>query len=155
MLANDRPRSLSTFGYVIECHGVQIRAQLRSVATLVRVTGRIAPANSDLVLANLHRFALVESPLVLDLLDGHGFDGDWLQDVIDVIAGDSGSANTELTLVVDSPLRKTMASDDCVGVVGSVEQALESIAQRIRVRRAFLVDVMAGPPRLHSASGCR
>jgi hypothetical protein len=153
MLANYRPRSLTTFGYVIECHGVQIRAQLRSVATLVRVTGRIAPPNSDLVLANLRRFALVESPLVLDLLDGHGFDGAWLQDVIDVIAADSDSANTELTLVVDSALRQTMASDDCVGVVGSVEQALKDIAERIRVRRTFLIDVVAGAPSLQTASG--
>ena len=155
MRANYRPSSLTTFGYVTECHGVQIRAQLRSVATLVRVTGRIGPASSDLVLANLRRFALVEGPLVLDLLDGHGFDGDWLHHVIDVIAGDSDSANTELTLVVDSALRETMASDDCVAVVGSVEQALEGIAERTTVRRAFLVDVVAGPPRLHSASGCR
>jgi hypothetical protein len=56
-------------------------------------------------------------------------------------------------LVVDSALRQTISYDDCVGVVGSVEQALKDIAERIRVRRTFLIDVVAGAPSLQTASG--
>jgi hypothetical protein len=133
MLVNHRPRPLTTLGYVIECHGAQIRAQLRSVATLVRVTGSIRPANVDLVLTHLRRFSRLQGPLVLDLLEADGFEDASLVDLIVTVTQDSGTA---VTLVVDSALRDTMAPRDGVDVVGSVGEALRDIADRIRARRA-------------------
>lgn len=65
---------------------MQIRPQICNVAALVRVTGRIGPASRDLVLTNPRRFTLVQGPLVLDPLDGHGFDG-WLRDAINLLSG--------------------------------------------------------------------
>ena len=49
-----RPRT--PLGYVIACHGVVIRAQLSSVATLVSVTGGCSSQWNDLVIAHLRRF---------------------------------------------------------------------------------------------------
>jgi hypothetical protein len=136
MLVNHRPRSLTTLGYVIECDGVQIRAQLRSVATLVRVTGCIGPSNVDLVLIHLRRFSRLQGPLVLDLLGADGFDDALLGELIHTVTAGSDVVGAAVTLVVDSALRDTMAPRDGVDVVDSVGEALRDISARIRARRA-------------------
>jgi hypothetical protein len=141
MGTNHRPRSLATIGYVIECHGVQIRAQLRSVATLVRVTGRIGPMNRDLVRSELRRFTRLQTPLVFDLLGSHGFDGALLDDLLDAIDNDGDAAGTDLTLVLDPAVSDTAVFDEFderVGVASSVPEALHSIAERIKARRALV-----------------
>ena len=151
MLINHRPRSLTSLGYVIECHGVQLRAQLRSVATLVRVTGRISPANRDMVQAHLARFTLVQGPLVVDLLDGEGFDREVLKDLLRTIR----SKGSHVTLVVAPVMRDAVSAHDDVEVVDSVGEALRGITERINVRRALLMKSMAIPSNRRSASGYR
>jgi hypothetical protein len=138
MLTNHRPRSLTTIGSVVECYGVQMRPQLRSVATLVRVTGRIGALNRELVLAHLRRFTRLQGPLVLDLLDSDGFDGALLESLMQTIDDDDEAAGTDLTLVLDPTLFELVASDDRVGVAGSVPEALHTIAERIKARRALV-----------------
>jgi hypothetical protein len=155
MLVNHRPRSLTTLGYVVECHGVQLRAQLRSVATLVQVTGRASAANRELVLAHLRRFTMVRGPLVIDMLDRDGFDAELLQDLICTIEEDPDFADTDVTLVVDPALRETMPSPGRVDVVDSVGQALRDITERINARRAFVMKSLAGLASRRQASGCR
>jgi hypothetical protein len=155
MLVNHRPRSPTTLCYVIECHGVQLRAQLRSVATLVQVTGRTSPANRDLVLAHLRRFTMVPGPLVIDMLDRDGFDAELLQDLICTIEQDPDFADTDVTLVVDPALCETMPSHGRVDVVDSVGEALRDITERINARRAFVVKSVAGLTSRRQASGCR
>lgn len=138
MFTNRGQGSPATIGYVIECHGVQIRAQLRSVATLVQLTGRIGPANRDLVLANLRRFTRLRGPLVLDLVSSDGFGTGLLQALMRTIEDDRDAAGTELTLVVNPALRASVASDERVDVADSVAAALSSITERIQVRRALV-----------------
>ena len=117
--------------------------RLRSVATLVRLTGRVGAANRDLVLAHLHRFTLVQGALVLDLLDGDGIDGDFAAEVVDAVDRD-----TDVTLVVRPELIDAVAADGRVDAVGSVGEALHDIAERIRTRRAFVTRSVAGQPAL-------
>jgi len=137
MFTSHGQRSPATSGCVVECHGVQIRAQLRSVATLVQLTGRIGPANRDLVSANLRRLTRLQGPLVLDLLSSDGFDAALLQELMRTIEDDRDAAGTELTLVIHTTLRESAASfDERVDVVDSVAAALSSIAERIQARRA-------------------
>ncbi len=57
----------STVGYVIECRGAQVRTQMRSVALVITVTGRLDEANAELVGASMRRFTALGSPLVTDL----------------------------------------------------------------------------------------
>ncbi|PRC51534.1 hypothetical protein C6A85_63590, partial [Mycobacterium sp. ITM-2017-0098] len=60
VMINNFQRPQDRFGYVIDCRGVQIRAQLRSVATVVKVTGHIGAQNRELIAAHLCRFTRLE-----------------------------------------------------------------------------------------------
>jgi hypothetical protein len=121
-------------GYVIECHGVGIRAQLRSVATVVHVTGRINARNRGLVATHLRRFTRLDSPLVLDLLDCRGFGPELLDDMLRTIENDCGGA--DLTLVINPLLGDARVLSAGVEIVGSVAEALGIIVAQTKQRRA-------------------
>lgn len=89
---------------------VQLRAQLRSVATLVEVTGHLSPANRHQVSSHVRRFARVGGPLVLDLLEARGVDDEFVRELRDV---------DDLTLVVDPARRAGLANQASMPVVGS------------------------------------
>lgn len=127
MLTNSAP-SLAARGPVTECHGVQLRAQLRSVAVLVEVTGRLGAANRTLVTHHVRRFALVGGALVLDLREAGGVDDAF-------VAGLSPVA--ELTLVLD-PVQRDGLVVDGVAVAGSWGEAMRNIAGRLTARRALV-----------------
>jgi hypothetical protein len=139
-------RSDST-GYVIECQGVQIRTQLRSVATVVKVTGRIRAQNRDLVASHLRRFTRLEGALVLDLLSCRGFGGGLLDDLLDTTEKDRHTA--DLTLVVDPTCSDARLFGTGVETAGSVVEALGSIAAQIKQRRAAAFLPSGGRP-LHA-----
>lgn len=130
MFTNDTVPSLAARGPVTECHGVQLRAQLRSVATLVQVTGHLSAANRRQVSSHLRRFALVGGALVLDLLDARGVDDEFVRDLGGV---------ADLTLVVDPARRDGLASHASVAVVGSVGEAMRAITGRLAARRTLPV----------------
>ena len=127
MLTNSAS-SLAALGPVTECHGVQLRAHLRSVAVLVEVTGLLGDANRTLVTNHVRRFARVGSPLVLDLLETGGVDDEFLRGLVPV---------ADLTLVVDPARRESLTSDG-TRVVGSVGEAMRIIAGRLNARRALV-----------------
>ena len=127
MLTNSAS-SLAALGPVTECHGVQLRAHLRSVAVLVEVTGLLGDANRTLVTNHVRRFARVGSPLVLDLLETGGVDDEFLRGLVPV---------ADLTLVVDPARRESLTSDG-TRVVGSVGEAMRMIAGRLNARRALV-----------------
>jgi hypothetical protein len=132
MLMNSQQSSTAA-GYVTECHGVQIRAQLRSVATVLQVTGLIGAANHDMILDHLRRFTRLQTPLVLDLFGCQGFGADLLRALLDEI--DAG----DLTLVIDPDLGDAALLGCGVDVVSSVAQALGGVAARIRERRTSVL----------------
>ncbi|KAA0098941.1 hypothetical protein CIW49_13795 [Mycolicibacterium sp. P1-18] len=117
MLTNDSASALAALGPVTECHGVQLRAQLRSVATLVQVTGQLSDANRDLVSSQLRRFALAGGALVLDLIGASGVDDDFLRTL--------GSI-ADLTLVLD-PSRHHGLSPDAAAIASSWGDAMRGI----------------------------
>ena len=63
---------------VIECRGAGVKAQMRSVATVISVTGRLDAGNVEAVLGHLCRFTNLGGPLVVDVTGVH-----WLGDVGD------------------------------------------------------------------------
>lgn len=128
-------RLVEVTGHVVECHGVQIRAQLRSVATVVQVTGLVSAANRNAVLEHLSRLSLLETPLILDLLQSHGFGADLVDGVIRAMRD---TEVADLTLVVDPALGGSEALGGDVDVAESVAQALAGVAARIKERRAPL-----------------
>jgi hypothetical protein len=116
-------------GPVTECHGVQLRAQQRSVAVLVEVTGRLGADNRTLVTTHVRRFALIGGALVLDLRQAGGVDDAFMSGL---------SAVADLTLVLD-PARRDGLVVDSMAVVGSVGDAMRSIATRLSARRTLQV----------------
>jgi hypothetical protein len=120
--------SLAARGSVAECHGVQLRVQLRSVAVLVQVTGHLGDANRTPVSNHLQRLALVGGALVLDLLEAGGIDDAFVRGLSNV---------PDLTLVLD-PARQESLTVDGTRVVGSVGAAMRGIAGRLTARRALV-----------------
>ena len=57
----------SPIGYVIECRSAWVRAQIRSVASVISVTGGLDGANVEAVLGHLSRFTTLGSPLIVDV----------------------------------------------------------------------------------------
>lgn len=129
MPTTDSASSLAARGPVTECHGVQLRAQLRSVAVLVEVTGQLGDANRTLVTTYVRRFALVGDALVLDLREARGVDDAFVRCVSPV---------ADLTLVLD-PRQRDGLVDGSVAVVGSVGDAMRNITTRLTARRALPV----------------
>ena len=129
VLTNDSASSLAALGPVTECHGVQLRAQLRSVAVVVQVTGRLGAANRTLVTNHVQRFALVGGALVLDLLETGGVDDAFVRGLSPV---------ADVTLVLD-PNQRDGLVNDTVTVVSSVGDAMRSITTRLTARRALPV----------------
>lgn len=118
--------SLVARGPVTECHGVQLRAHLRSVAVLVEVTGRLGDANRTLVTHHVHRFALVGDALVLDLREASGVDEAFTTGL---------SPLADLTVVLNPAQRDALVVDS-VAIVGSVGDAMRRITKRLTARRA-------------------
>ena len=129
MLTNRNASSLAALGSVTECHGVQLRAQLRSVAVVVQVTGHLGAANCTLVTNHVRRFALVGGALVLDLREAGGIDDAFVRGLSPV---------ADLSLVVD-PAQRDGLADDTVTVVSSVGEAMRGIIMRLTARRAIPV----------------
>lgn len=129
MLTNRNASSLAALGSVTECHGVQLRAQLRSVAVVVQVTGHLGVANRTLVSNHVRRFALVGGALVLDLLEAGGVDDEFVRGLSPV---------ADLTLVLD-PARRQSPTSDGTWVAGSVGEAIRIITGRLAARRALPV----------------
>lgn len=131
----------SSHGYVVESHDVSIRAQVRSVATLVQVQGRVDTSNRDTVHAHVRRFTYLEEPLVLDLTNTEFRSGTTPLDLVETITRD-GDLDCELTVVADPGWHDAMT--DCADdVAASVPEALRRITERIRARR----DLLAFPTR--------
>jgi anti-anti-sigma regulatory factor len=51
----------------LDCHGAQLRAHCRQLATVVTVSGDIDAMNVGQISQNVKRFVLAEKPFVLDL----------------------------------------------------------------------------------------
>ena len=120
MLSNSAS-PLAAGGPVTECHGVQLRAQLRSVAVLVEVTGHLGDANRTLVINHVRRLALIGDALVLDLRETGGVDDAFVRGLSPV---------ADLTLVLSPVQRDGLVVDDSVTIAGSWGEAMRGIITR-------------------------
>ena len=139
----DRCRYMTTFlnqsrmplGYVIQCHGVVIRAQLRSLATLVSVTGRCRAQWNDLVMAHLRRFTRMDRPLILDVSSADGAQRGLLRSLVSTAESDCNATGAELVLVAAPEQRHILDLHHRTRSTSSVGEALQRITELIRTRR--------------------
>ena len=129
-------RRLPSLGCVIKSNGTTVRAQMRSVATLIEVSGTLRVDKTAALQAQLHRFVLLESPLVLDLTCLIGITGELLQSLVGPVEIDCSIGNVELFVVVRHDLLDLVELQDGTDVVDSVSEALRSVVERIRQRRS-------------------
>jgi hypothetical protein len=129
-------RRLPTFGCVVKSSGTTVRAQMRSVATLIEVSGTLRVDKTAALQAQLRRFVLLESPLVLDLTCLIGITGELLQSLVGPVEIDCSIGNVELYVVVRHDLLDLVELQDGTDVVDSVGEALRSVIERIRQRRS-------------------
>jgi hypothetical protein len=136
MTSLSQRRRPAALGYAIACRGITVRAQLRSVATLIEVAGGLRTDKVAALQTQLHRFVLIGSPLVLDLSCVVGITGDLLQRLVAPIEIDCSLGNVELFVVVRHELVDGVELQDGTEVVGSKREALRSVVESIRERRS-------------------
>jgi hypothetical protein len=97
-------------GYVIECRGAWLRAQIFGVATCVTVAGRVDEANLDTVVTALCRFTILKSAVVIDLRPCHD-DGDGtVERLISEFGASSACRGSQWALVADPAILCRVAS---------------------------------------------
>jgi hypothetical protein len=130
---------------VIASRGTTIRAQLRSVAAVIEVSGTLRVDRTEALQTQLRRFVLLNSPLILDLTCVVGASGELLQRLLFPIEIDCSVGNVEVFVVVRHDLIDHVELQDGTEVVGSVGEALRTVVERIRERRnpAFFPGLLA------------
>jgi hypothetical protein len=83
---------------------------------------------------------------VVDLLDGDGFDDALLHDLLCRMARNPRTATTDVMLVLAPARAAVLAQHDRVDAVGSVGEALHTIAERIGARRTLVLMTLSGTP---------
>jgi len=75
-------RPAAPVGYVIECRGTWLRAQIGGIATVVEMNGHLDGANSTAVAHHLCRFARLGYPLIVDFGQADAIDGAELSELV-------------------------------------------------------------------------
>lgn len=109
---------------------------MRSVATLVEVSGTLHAEKTASLQAQLRRFVLLQSPLIFDLTCIVGANGERLERLLDPVEFDCSIGNVDLFVVVRHDLLDHVEPQAGTEIVGSVGEALRSVVERIRERRS-------------------
>jgi hypothetical protein len=136
MISLSQRRRPASLAHAIGCRGVIVRAQLRSVATLIEVSGVLRMNKTAALQTQLRRFVLLESPLILDLTCIVDVNGELLQRLLSPLEIDCNVGNVELFVVVRHDLVDLVELRDGTEIVGSVAEALRSVVEGIRQRRS-------------------
>lgn len=140
-------RTTRPVGYVVECRGAWVRAQIRSVATIVTVTGCVDGTNVELVGDHVVRFTTLDTPLIVDLHDtraGH-------RNTVDRLIGQFAKRCTERNIdwvLVDEDGTGSLSEVESVQRAPSVADALEHFVRVISARRHLPLQRLrpAAPP---------
>ena len=129
---------------VFDCHGAQIRAQYRHLATVVTIRGEIDAENVDPVGEYIRRFTLGEHSVVLDLSGVSKFAvaGIWLLYAFDECCRAEGVdwtlvPGTAVTAVLDNDHR-----DDEFAMTPSVREVLNDLSEAIIRRRRMALPLV-------------
>ena len=127
-------RTTSPVGYVVECRGAWVRAQIRSVATIITVTGCVDGTNVQLVADHMRRFTTLDTPLIVDL---HNTDAGHRNTVDRLVAqfGDRCKERDIAWVLVAEDGNQALSDPESVMFAHSVADALEHFARVISARR--------------------
>jgi hypothetical protein len=132
LIQRRRPSSLSC---AIARRGTTVRAQLRSVATLIEVSGAVRADKTTALQTQLRRFVLLDSPLILDLTCVVGVSDELLRRLLGPIEIDCRMGNVALFVVIRHDTFEHVRLDEATEIVGSTNEALRRVVERIRERR--------------------
>jgi anti-anti-sigma regulatory factor len=121
---------------LLDCHGAQLRAQCRQLATVVTVSGRVDAKNIEAVSAQARRFIIAEKPFVLDMsaVDSCGA---LVIPFLRMVDDQCRMVGVEWALVPSAAVTRRLRDDEFV-TTASVPDALEHFADEIHTRRRLL-----------------
>jgi anti-anti-sigma regulatory factor len=127
-----------------DCNGAAVRAQCRSLGTVVTITGAVDATNVDQVSEHSKRFILPDKPFVLDLstLDPFAAQGVRLLHQIDEICT---AAGLEWSVVPSQAVNTALLvthEESSFPVFGSVHEALHYFADATSARRRLLLPLL-------------
>lgn len=127
-----------------DCDGAAVRAQCRSLGTVVTITGAVDSTNVDRVGEYSKRFILPDKPFVLDLaaLDSFAAQGVRFLHQIDAICS---AAGVEWSVVPSQAVNTALlvtGEESSFPVFGSVHEALHYFADATSARRRLLLPLL-------------
>jgi anti-anti-sigma regulatory factor len=127
-----------------DCNGAAVRAQCRSLGTVVTITGAVDSTNVDQVTEYAKRFILPDKPFVLDLsaLDFFAAQAVLLLHRLDDICSVAG---LEWSLVPSQAVTTALLvtqEESSFPVFGSVHEALHYFADATSARRRLLLPLL-------------
>jgi anti-anti-sigma regulatory factor len=123
---------------MLDCHGAQLRAQCRQLATVVTVSGRVDTKNVDDVSAKARRFVIAEKPFVLDM-SGVTSCGASILPFLRAVDDQCRSTGVEWALIAGGAvIRRLRPGADEFAIVACVPDALEHFADELGTRRRLL-----------------
>jgi anti-anti-sigma regulatory factor len=128
----------------LDCNGAAVRAQCRSLGTVVTITGAVDSTNVDQVSEYSKRFILPDKPFVLDLsaLDSFAAQAVRLLHRVDDICSAAGLEWSVIpSQAVNTALLVTQ-EESSFPVFGSVHEALHFFADATSARRRLLLPLL-------------
>ncbi|GFM19364.1 MULTISPECIES: hypothetical protein [Mycobacteriaceae] len=139
-------RTASPLGYVVECRGAWVRAQIRSVATIVTVTGCVEGTNVQLVADYVGRFTTLDTPLIVDLQEAGSGQRRSVDRLVTEFAKRCNERNIDWVLVAGVGT-ESLSDLESVQRAASVADALEHFVRVISARRRLpLHRLRTAPP---------
>jgi anti-anti-sigma factor len=132
-------------GYgTFDCHGAQIRAHCRHLATVVTIRGEITAANVDRVTEYVRRLILGSNSVVLDLSDANHFAAAGISFVRRLDEA-CRAAGVEWTLVAGPTVSALLGGgrdEESFPIARSVREALRTLAEAIVDRRQLVLPLI-------------
>lgn len=128
---------LAPVGYVIECRGAWLRAQIRSVASVITVTGRLDQTNVEPMIGHLCRFTTLDSPVIIDVKHVDIEDNSSaLERLVSTFSAQCRHRGIDWALVAEPPSHRCAlpADDRHLLCVDSVADALHHFVRVIHAR---------------------
>ncbi|CAN5700573.1 anti-sigma factor antagonist [soil metagenome] len=123
---------------MLDCHGAQLRAQCRQLATVVTVSGRLDSKNIEAVGQQARRFVIAEKPFVLDM-SGVNACGALTLPFLRTVDEQCRSIGVEWVLIPSSAVtRRLRPENEEFSIAASVPDAMEHFADDLRGRRRLL-----------------
>ena len=122
---------------VVECGGAWVSVQMRSVAAVIAVTGRLDDVNVEAVVGQLCRFVRLDGPLILDVHDLDVAAGETFARLVSTFGVECHWGGVDWILVAADDQLEHLPRDDehLVVEADSIAEALAHVARVIHARR--------------------